>query len=191
MNLRPVTATVILIGLILTTPVVAETQVRFDGDVKLLSLSAQNSTDLKAGDPLVLKKSGSWIAERPGHVPVMVVVVDPNTTQAVDVNLHPVQSWAPPQVQAALNRGLEELTAAMIRIQGHLRVKDATAVIAELDQLQAKYPEVAYLEFFRANGLLLRGDRSGAVRSLKRALASHPNQPEGKQLLNQLEKGGE
>jgi predicted Zn-dependent protease len=138
------------------------------------------------GDALEIQDSKPMLVQSRGFIPVLVVPFDNKDPAPFTVNLKQVRDWPSKMTQRNLNDSYDTLIVSTLKIQGFLAKKNADAALAELDQLQHKFPEVSYLNFFRANALFLKGDRTQAVATLKIALKDHPDNAEGVELLRVL-----
>jgi hypothetical protein len=167
------------------------TRLRFDADARLEGpigpgAAATESQAVKAGETVTWPSDRAVIAESPGHVPVLILPISSRDEREVDVKFHSVRDWPSQATQAELDRATEELASAIVKLQKSLARNAADEALSELDRLQAKYPRVQYLNFYRASALFLKGDRKGALSAVNTALEAHPDNADGQALRKTL-----
>ena len=119
-----------------------------------------------------------WI-EAAGKVPVVLVPLSKNE---VEVNLTMTDVAELPSLasQEKLNQDLAEILeqSAYIRTLFVSKAKSKEA-LAQINALQAKYPNVHFLNFLKASALYVNGDKLASLETLNNGLKAHPNYSEG------------
>jgi len=158
-----------------------------DSDVKITGLDGKAIKELPRNTPYTVESTEPVLFSAKGKVPVLVIPSDISNRPQIHVNLQPVLEWPPEVTQSVIDQSIEELIKSILKLQTQLSNRRPDQVLEELAGLQVKYPNVKYLNFFKANALLLQGDRTGALSALRSAMEAHPDNAEGKKLLKTLE----
>jgi hypothetical protein len=166
-----------------------EAILRFQNDAEIRRSGSAERSSFKAGETYTASGSDVLTIEAKGRVPLVLVPLDTPRGTIVDITQPEVTQWPSAQIQATLDAQLSKILDRVLTVQEHLGRKRAEEAGREVDLLKAEYPGVVYLDFLNANVLLLKGNRNGAVEALKRALAVHPDNSRGQELLKALEGG--
>lgn len=164
--------------------------IELEQDVYVREPGKSEKTLYNAGQSFNYDKNLPLLLEAPGRVSVILLPTDPSESSSIRLNQPLIDEWPAPKVQKAIDRSLSKIMESAFQIQNLLAQKKLDAAATELTQLQSEYPDVTYLNFLRASIELMRGNTETASIAIKKALAAHPNNEEGKRLAEILAKGG-
>ena len=163
------------------------TELKFEDDVQVIPLKSNESTNVSRGKSFSFTGDQPVMVQAKGFIPVILLPISSTQSIGSSIKLHSVKDWPTSTTQQALSDGYDDLVASTVHIQQLLSSRNNEAALSELDRLQLKYPGVTYLNFYRANALFLKANRSAAIETLKLALKYHPTNREGLDLLKILE----
>jgi hypothetical protein len=184
-NLLPVLKTIFLIllpSLVISAPLTLQV----NQVAKLTRVDGDKAVDLEANVPFVTDDKEPMFVKAKGKVPVLIIPQSSASQKTVKLSLVDVKDWPNRMTQDFLDQSLSELVETSVKIQSDLQMNKAVEALEKIEILQKKFPNLMYLNFFRASALVLQGKKSLAISSLKKALASHPTNEEGLKLLATL-----
>ena len=143
---------------------------------------------VKAGERFEINDTVPALVESSGKVPVIVLPLG-STKSEVKVTAPSVVDWPSALTQKRMDQNLSVLLNSIQEVEAKLKKNEAREALSMMDRLQSQFPELSYLNFLRASALVLNGQKKEALDSLNKALAAHPNNVRGQQMLSAL-KGG-
>ena len=166
----------------------AKTQVEVSQDVTLMGFDGAVVTDIKAGEKKAVEiEQPVWVQSKSG-LP-MVFFPLKSEDQELKLDIPPIDNFLSRDKQFQIDHHLSSLLADFIRVQALIRAKKLDDAQSKLDAMMTVYADVKFLNFLKASLLVLKGEKTQAVKAVKEGLAAHPDFEEGKSLLKSLTGG--
>jgi len=155
--------------------------VKNSSQVEALDLKSSELNKIKLDAPL-------WIS-MDGAVPMILWPVSSNVKN-VELNALSYEEAGVERVNVFSDQALSEVVLSLNQINAMIQNRSLDEATRVLDQLQARFPRIAFLDFSRASLLYLRGQNVEALNALERALKVHPQYAPGLELRRELKRGG-
>jgi hypothetical protein len=179
----------VISGLLLTSSAVpsvasaAEIQLRPVSNGTIETAIGHKKQDLVAEQITTFKLDEPALIRLDKKVPMILVPVGEGRQQIT------IDSLKVDEVLNAYNQGqanvmLSEILAEIVDIQQSVQQKKLDQAYRDLLQLQAKYPEVTFLEFLKASILLVMGKKAEAEKTAEAAVKKFPSYKGGKLFLD-------
>lgn len=166
----------------------AKTQMEVSQDVTLMGFDGSVVTDIKAGEKKVVElEQPVWVQSKSG-LPMIFFPLK-SEEQEVKLDIPPIDNFLSRDKQFQIDHHLSSLLADFIRVQAMIRERKLDDAQSKLDAMMAVYVDVKFLNFLKASLLVLKGEKTQAIRAVKEGLAAHPDFEEGKSLLKNLTGG--
>lgn len=166
----------------------AKVQVEVSQDVTLLSFDGAVLTDIKAGEKKAVDlEQPVWVQSKSG-LP-MVFFPLKSQEQELKLDIPPIDNFLSRDKQFQIDHHLSSLLADFIRVQSMIRERKLDDAQSKLDAMMTVYADVKFLNFLKASLLVLKGEKTLAIKAVKEGLAAHPDFEEGKSLLKNLTGG--
>jgi hypothetical protein len=152
---------------------------------KIEDLGAKTTQSITGGVDLDLKLASPSLVSLDGRVPMILVPVQPGSSQ---VNLNPplIKDLMAGPKQKEIGDSLTEIMMGITSIQKDIQKRDVENASFKLDQMRKKYPDVDFLDFIYGSILLLKGEKEEARKAVARALEAHPEYKDGQDFLKAL-----
>lgn len=143
--------------------------------------------------PGVLHKKGEVISlddtpiflEAPGYISMLLVPLKKPAGEFAPV-LRKISEWSGDELEKTLNAKLGEIVAETTRIQFLLSLKKESEALAKIEQLQAKYPKISYLNMLRASAFFMMGETEKSKFALEDALRDFPDDENARKFYESL-----
>ena len=147
--------------------------------------NSQNATQTlnpNSSNTIELKYPVELVSET--RIPVILVPVSKSSDITID---SPKKKEVIQKIEEEeLSTLLSNVMGSLADIQNQIRKQQLDQALHALVALEAKYPDVKFLEFTRASILLLQGHREEAKRIAQAALIAVPNYQEGQRFIQSL-----
>jgi hypothetical protein len=167
----------------------AEVRLNFEYEVTVSipsSSGTESSKKYSAGEDVVLSSDRVYWIESKGKVPVLVVPNSYSKKEPMKLALVETASWPSSTMQKVIDTKMSSMMDLMTQFQKHLtrkNVQGAEEVLARMTAIE----DMPVLEVFRAYLAYMKGDIEKAKTTVKRALALHPENTQGQELLKTIE----
>jgi len=155
--------------------------VKNSSQVEALELKSSELNKINLNAPL-------WIA-MDGAVPMILWPVSSNVKN-VELNALSYEEAGVERVNVFSDQALSEVVLSLNQINAMIQNRSLDEAKRVLDELQSRFPRIAFLDFSRASLLYLRGQNVEALTALERALKVHPQYGPGLELRRELKRGG-
>ncbi|MEI7441696.1 MAG: hypothetical protein WCK43_08740 [bacterium] len=139
----------------------------------------------KKGETVELKDNSPILLESPGYIGMLIVPLKDAAAQ-LEPTLKPVDGWSGEVFEKIVNSKLNEIVQETNAIQILLSSGKGKEAFEKVDLLQKKYPQVTYLNFYRASALYVLGEKENVKNALKVALKDFPDQIEVRNFYKSL-----
>lgn len=164
----------------------------FATEIKLRAASAGTAetvvshvkTDFQADQEKSLKLDEPLIIRMNQKLPLILVPVDGHSKITVDSPK--IDEVVNVSNQNQANILLSEILGQIVDIQKSIQQKNFDLAYKDLTDLEAKYPEVTFLEYLRASLLLLMGKKSEAEKVAENAYQKFPTYKGAKEFLETI-----
>jgi hypothetical protein len=181
----------LLILLFLAAPAAyaGELSLKFDYDVTV-SIPSQDGISsphkYAAGEQVTLKSDQVYWIESKGKVPALVVPNSYSKKEPMKVSLAEVTDWPSTTTERIVDNKMSVMMDLMTQFQAQLTKKNVNAAEETLNRMAA-VEDLSSLDIFRAYLAYMKGDIEKAKLTVRRALALHPENAQGQELLKTLE----
>lgn len=151
---------------------------------EITNLKTQSTQSSKAGEKTTLKEDPYWVQPE-GRLPVIILPVY-GKDSLITVDLPTIEETIKMRSEGYLDKELDQFLHVYNNFQNQIREKNYTRARDLLEQIKRNHPRVHYLRFLEASLLLLQKDSDGARLQLIEGLKHHPDNEEGKLLLEKL-----
>ncbi|MBX3019917.1 MAG: hypothetical protein KF767_18665 [Bdellovibrionaceae bacterium] len=149
---------------------------------------SQTKTPLKAQESIEVTLNEPKIVQLDGHIPMMIVPIKDGLSE-LKLNPPTIKDATAHLVQGEISMYVSEIVQGIEDVRTELRMKRYDNAMTRVQQLQSKYPKVAFLEFIKASVYFLQGRKSDARTAASIGLKAHPDFEEGRKFIKSL--GGE
>ncbi len=166
-----------------------ELVLKFEHEVTVSMPSQEGKTEAKtypANQEIVLTSDQVYWLESKGKVPTLIVPSSFSKRDPMKVALVDVANWPSPTMQKVIDNKFSSLMDLMTQFQAQLSKKNVDAAEQIINRM-AVVEDMPSLDIFRAYLAYMRGDIEKAKTSVRRALAQHPDNVQGQELLKTLE----
>ncbi len=166
----------------------AETLLHVTDSTLLEFLKSKKANQLESNSTFSGDVSEPVLLSSPGKIPVLLIPLHASSS-TVDISAPSLKSVIGELNQAEVSRLLSVVMVEVTGIQMLIRKRKLDEAKSKLSALQARYPEVAFLNFIRASLLFLEGNRVEAKSAVISGLKAHPDYEEGKRFLKEINGG--
>lgn len=171
------------------TAYAGELSLKFDYDVTVSVPSDAGKTAAKkyaADEEIKLSSDQVYWLESKGKVPTLIVPSSYSKKEPMQVALVDVANWPSSTMQKVIDNKMSAMMDLMTQFQAQLTKKNVNAAEETLNRMAA-VEDMPSLDVFRAYLAYMKGDVERAKTTVKRALAAHPENVQGQELLKTLE----
>lgn len=147
--------------------------------------ATQSKTPLKAQESVDVSLNEPKIIQLDGHIPMMLVPIKDGLSE-LKLNPPTIKDATAHLVQGEISMYVSEIVQGIEDVRGELRMKRYDNAMSRVQQLQAKYPKVAFLEFIKASVYFLQGRKADARSAASIGLKAHPDFEEGRNFIKSL-----
>ena len=149
------------------------------------NLATQSKTPVVKDAEISIKIDSPTMLKLDGRIPVMIV---PAQSGDSNVKLNPPleKEVVERASQKDIGNSVSEIMMQMETVHKSIQKKNFNQASAEIDELQARFPQVGFLGFARGSIYLLQGEKNKAREAVSRALQAYPNYKEGQDFLKAL-----
>jgi tetratricopeptide (TPR) repeat protein len=151
----------------------------------LLNLKLQTKKDIKGEVDTDVQLESPAILKLDGRIPVLLIPVQQGNAE-VKLNPPTFREAAKETAQIEIGLIVSEIIEEIQVVQKDIQKKNYDKALFKIEELERKYPDVAFLDFIRGSVLFLEGKKSKARQALTRALEAHPNYQEGRDFLKAI-----
>jgi hypothetical protein len=153
-------------------------------DAVTVTTAEGRETDYKAGESISVPSEPVQV-EAPGQVSVLIVPAGLGSG-VTEIKMRRLETWSGPELGREINQRLNKVTGRVVEIQRALAQRSGREALRLIEELQANYPELSYLNFLKASAFVLMGERARARTAVEAGLVDFPEDVSGKALLRSL-----
>lgn len=151
----------------------------------ILNLKSQTKKEIKGEVDTDVQIDSPAIIKLEGRIPVVLIPVQQGNAE-VKLNPPTFREAAKETAQKEISLIVSEIIEEIHVVQKEMQKKNYDKALYKIEELEKKYPDVAFLDFIRGSVLFLEGKKSKARQALTRALEAHPNYQEGRDFLKAI-----
>jgi len=155
------------------------------GNGEVVDLASQTKVQMKASEAISVSLTEPKIVQLDGRIPMMIVPIKDGISE-IRIDPPTIKDATAHLTQTELSNNVAEIVQGIEEVRAELRAKSYDRAMNRLQQIQAKYPKVAFLEFIKASILFLQGRKSEARSAASIGLQAHPDFEDGQKFLKSL-----
>jgi len=148
-------------------------------------LSKQTKEPLARETDLTMQINSPRVVKIEGRIPVLVVPTDSGDS-VIKLNPPFEKEVSSKASQKDISFSVSQIMVGIESIQKSIQKKNYESANSQLEDLEKKFPDVAFLGFVRGSLDLIQGQKSKARKAVLHALESHPDYKEGQEFLKAL-----
>ena len=160
------------------------TQIKLTQDT-YVTIGSGSKNLQKKGESVEVKDNNPVYLEAPGYIGMLVVPVKDAVAQ-LEPSLKPIDGWSGEVFEKIINSKINEIVQETNLVQILLSTGKGKEAFEKIDLLQKKYPQVTYLNFYRASALYVMGEKENVKNALKIALKDFPDHVEARNFYKSL-----
>lgn len=150
-----------------------------------VDLTTQSKQEIQKDQPVKIMLNDPQLIQLDDRIPVILVPVKSGINE-VKVDPPTIKDATQHLVQGEISKNIAEIIQGIEEAKSLLRRKEYDAALNRVQQIQAKYPKVAFLEFVKASIYLVQGRKADARTAASIGLKSHPDFEDAKKFLQSI-----
>lgn len=182
---KSVTVVYVAINIICLYKVQAATAVKFTQDAEVENLLTREKSQVKKMEVFSLQGETPFLVRMNEKIPMFLLPLE-GARSAVEISGYPLLTMVAARSQKDVDQILSDVLNEIGTIQNLTKQRQFDLALQKVNDILTKYPEVHSLKFMKGSLLFLKGNKTAAQIVLKEALNAHPENIEGKKLLEEM-----